>query len=107
MSIQETSWTFGILTALLTLLSSVWYTSAAVNNKNRDVSHMRDDLVDITDALNNIKETLALQEHQLEDLDRVVKESLTERVKLLYVNSDHILLEAQGGRVIKVPMIKG
>lgn len=103
--LEATSLLFGSFVAILTLLSSVWYTAIAVSNRNRDIIFMKDELMSIKDSIESINETMAERNERLEKVERSLEEIMHEMIKLVYINSDHVLLEAYDGRVVKVPMI--
>lgn len=95
----------GIATAMLTLLSSVWYTAVSVNNRNRDILFMKEGISSINESLHAIDATLVDRDERLELVERNLEEALQEMVSVIYINSDHILLETYEGRVVKVPMV--
>lgn len=103
--LEATSLLFGSFVAILTLLSTVWYTAVSVSNRNRDILFMKEELSVIKDNLEGINTTLAERDERLEQVERTLEEILQEMVRLVYINSDHILLETFDGRVVKIPMV--
>lgn len=103
--LEATSLLFGALVAILTLLSSVWYTAVAVNNRNRDIGYLMGEATGVKSRFEHLDSILDDNDQRLEHVEHCLEDVLNDIVKLVYINSDHILLEDKKGRVVKVPMV--
>lgn len=103
--LEATSLLFGSFVAILTLLSSVWYTAIAVSNRNRDILFMKEELISIKESIEDINVAIAEKNERLEEVERSLDQVIHEMVRLVYINSDHVIIEAYDGRTVKIPMI--
>ena len=104
--LEATSLLFGSFVAIITLLSSVWYAAVSVSNRNRDILFMKEDVLSIKDSIESINNTLAERIERLDRVERTLDALREEMIKMVYINSDHIIVEDHEGRAVKLPMLK-
>lgn len=103
--IETTSLWIGSTVGLLTLASAIWISAVSMNNRQRDIGFMKEELITIKDSLVEINKCVKDKDDRLDKVERTLEDVLQEMVKLVYINSDHILLEAYDGRVVKIPIM--
>jgi translation initiation factor 2 beta subunit (eIF-2beta)/eIF-5 len=104
---ESTSLFLGSLVSILTLLGTVWWSAITVNNMQRDVSSLKKDLSSVQETMISTNELLLDRATKLNQIEASIEDVLVHMVKLVYVNSNHVLFETHDGDIFKVPLFEG